>query len=159
MTPRQFLEQVVQVNVAEFHRDEADMRLAYNAVASVDSLAAHIYVWCSANAIADVDGSPDDTMYRDKLWSLNDDFQLLRDIAKAQKHVKLNRGKPIITEAKQIGVRPVVWGEGPYGHGAFGGPPQVVVDINLGNMRYVVQIVDGALRFLEAEMERLGIQI
>ena len=42
MTPRQFLEQIVRPNVVEFHANCANMRHAYNAVAAVDALAAHL---------------------------------------------------------------------------------------------------------------------
>jgi hypothetical protein len=157
MTPRQFIEQVVQPNVAEFHPADDNLRYAYNAVAAVDALAAHIYVWCLANAQAEVAGLKDDTAYREKLARTHDDFRLLRDIAKAQKHVKLTRRPPPISEAKQINTRPVGYGEGPYGHGGYGGPPQVVVDIDTGTMRYVGQIVVSALKFLEGEMARLNI--
>ncbi len=52
--------------------------------------------------------------------------------------------------ADQISTRAVGFGEGPYGHGRYGGPPQVVIDIDTNTMRYVGQIVDSALRLLEA---------
>jgi hypothetical protein len=157
MTPREFLDQIVRLNVAEFHANYADMRHAYNAIAAVDSLAAHIYVWCTANAPAEVAGIPDDTQYRATLAGANNDFLLLRDIAKAQKHVELTRGTPVIGSATQISARPVGWGKGPYGHGRWGGVPQVVIDLNTGRMQYVERIVDSALAVLEAEMVRLNI--
>jgi hypothetical protein len=157
MTPREFLEQIVQPNVAEFHGDYANVRRAFNAVVAVDALAAHIYVWSTANAGAEVDGIPNDTHYREKLANTHEDFRLLRDIAKAQKHIKLTQGTPKITEAKQISARAVGWGEGSYGHGRWGGPPQVVIDTERGTMRYVEQIVDSALQFHEGKMVRLNI--
>jgi hypothetical protein len=82
---------------------------------------------------------------------------LLRDIAKAQKHVRSTQGTPVIAGAEQISTRAVAYGEGPFSHGSYGGPPQVVMDIDTSTMRYVRQIVDSALRFLEAEMARLNI--
>jgi hypothetical protein len=157
MTPRQFFEQIVRPNLAEFHADDSDMRHAYNAAAAVDALAAHIFVWCTAHATAEVAGLKDDSHYRAKLAAAHDDFRLLRDIAKAQKHVRLTQGTPAITGAAQISTRPVGFGEGPFSHGRYGGPPQVVVDIDATTMRYVGQIVDNASRFLESEMARLNI--
>jgi hypothetical protein len=157
MTPSQFLEQVVRPNVEDFYVDDADMRYAYNAVAAVDALAAHVYVWCKANAPAEVAGLNDDSHYRAKLSAAHDDFRLLRDIAKAQKHVRLKQGTPVIGGAEQISTRAVGFGEGPMGHGCFGGPPQVVIDVDTSTMRYVRQIVESALRFLEGEMARLNI--
>ena len=155
MTPRQFLEEIVQPNVEEFHADDANMRHAYNAVAAVDALSAHIYFWCLANAPAEVAGLADDVQYRAALAARCDEFRLLRDISKAQKHVKLTRGAPIITRADQMSTRSVGYGEGPYGHGRYGGPPQVVIDIGTAHMRYVGQIVDSALQFIEGELARL----
>ena len=46
MTPSEFLQTVVRPNVVEFNTEYGDVRRANNAVASVDALAAHIYVWC-----------------------------------------------------------------------------------------------------------------
>ena len=155
MTPCQFLEQIVRPNVVQYHADDANMRHAFNAVAAVDAIAAHIYVWCLANAPAEVAGLSDDTHYRKKLADRHNDFLLLHDISKAQKHVKLIRGAPAIAEAKQISTGPVGFGEGPFGHGRYGGPPQVVIDIDTSTMRYVRQIVDSALQFLEGELTRL----
>jgi hypothetical protein len=155
MTPCQFLEQIVRPNVAEFHANDANMRHAYNAVAAVDALAAHIFVWCKTNAPAEVAGLCDDSKYRTKLAESHYDFSLLRNIAKAQKHVELTRSPPEIAKAEQISTRPVGFGEGPFGHGRYGGPPQVVVDIDTSTMRYVRQIVDNALQFLEGELARL----
>jgi hypothetical protein len=111
MTPRQFFDQVVRPNVAEFHADDDDMRHAYNAVAAVDALAAHIYVWCTGNATAEVTGLKDDSHYRVKLAAAHDVFRLLRDIAKAQKHVRLTKGTPAIPGAEQISTRAVGFGE------------------------------------------------
>jgi hypothetical protein len=157
VTPPEFLEQIVRPNVADFYANDADIRHAYNVVAAVDSLAAHVYVWCTANAAAEVVGVKGDNHYREKLAAAHDDFRLLRDIAKAQKHVWLTQGTPVIARAEQISTRAVGFGEGPFGHGRYGGPPQVVIDIDASTMRYVRQIVDSALAFLEGEMTRLNI--
>ena len=158
MTPREFLEQVVRPNVADFHANYGSLRHSYNAVAAVDALAAHIYVWCTTNVPAQVYGAADDSAYRTKLAGLNHDFGLLRDIAKAQKHVHLTRGTPQVTRAEQVSARPIGYGEGQYGAGRYDGPPQLVVDINPGDFRYVESVVDAALAFLvEREMQRLGI--
>src|SRR3989454_4985189 len=82
MIPREFLDQVVRPNVAEFHANYGSLRHGYNAVAAADALVAHIF-WYIRNAPA----QGDDTAYRATLASQNHDFRLLRDIAKAQKHV------------------------------------------------------------------------
>jgi hypothetical protein len=161
VTPGEFLQTVVHSNVEEFNADYGNVRRAYNAVAAVDALAAHIYVWCKTNAPLEIAGVNDDSHYRGRLAGCSSDFRLLRDIAKAQKHVHLDdpsrRGKPEVTTSAQVTARPIAYGEGPYGGGRYGGPPQVVVTTDKGELRYVEQIVAAALVLLEAEMTRLNI--
>ncbi len=57
----------------------------------------------------------------------------------------------------QVTTRSFGYGEGPYGGGRYGGPPQVVVRTDSGELRYVEQIVTAALAVLEEEMKRLEI--
>jgi hypothetical protein len=156
MTPREFLDQVVSPNVADFHVNYSSLRHGFNAVAAVDTLAAHVYVWCTTNAPGQVYGATSDSVYRKALASLQPDFDLLRDIAKAQKHVHLTQGTPQVTDAEQMSARTIRYGEGQYGAGRYGGPRQVVVDVGAGDFRYVESVVDAALAFVEGEMQRLG---
>jgi hypothetical protein len=155
MTPREFLEAVVRPNVDDFHTDFANLRHAHNAISAVDALAAHLYVWATTHDSAAV-ASRDDNEYRDKLAGRNQNFALLRDLAKAQKHVHLTRGKPQISHAAQVTSRSIGYGEGDYGAGHYGGPEQVIVEIDAGGFAYVESVVDDGLVFLEAEMHRLG---
>ena len=157
MTPREYLENVVRPNVADLHKQCDSVRLACNAIASVDALAAYIFVWCQASAHTDINGVTDDTKYRGTLAQRNSDFRLLRDAAKAQKHVRLIQGTPLVTKAEQMSSRPIGWGEGLYGEGRYNGPVQVVIDTDDGNLCYVESLVDSALVFLESEMGRLRI--
>jgi hypothetical protein len=157
VTPGEFLQTVVRPNVEEFNADYGNVRRAYNAVAAVDALAAHIYVWCKTNAPSEIAGLADDTHYRGRLAGCSSDFRLLRDIAKAQKHVHLDRGQPEVTTSAQVTTRAFGYGEGGYGGGRFGGPPQVVVTSDNGELRYVEKIMAAALVLLEAEMTRLNI--
>jgi hypothetical protein len=164
VTPGEFLQTVVRPNVEEFDADYGNVRRAYNAVAAVDALAAHICVWCKTNAPSEIAGLPDDNMdthYRGQLAGCSSDFRLLRDIAKAQKHVHLDpprKGKPPeVTTSAQVTTRAFGYGEGGYGAGRYGGPPQVVVTTDNGELRYVETIVAAALVLLEVEMKRLNI--
>ena len=157
MTPGEFLQTVVRPNVEEFNANYGDVRRAHNAVAAVDALAAHIYVWCKTDAPSEIAGLANDTDYRERLAQCSSDFRLLRDIAKAQKHVHLDRGQPEVTTSAQVKARSFGYGEGGYGVGRYGGPPQVVVTTDGGELRYVEKIVAAALALLEAEMARLNI--
>ena len=111
VTPREFLETVVRPNLAEFNADYGDVRRAYNAVAAIDALAAHIYVWCKENDPSGIADLNDDSHYRERLARYSSDFRLLCDIAKAQKHVHLGRGKPVVTTSAQVTARSIGWGE------------------------------------------------
>jgi hypothetical protein len=157
MNPRGFLETVVQPNVQDFHADYANLRLAYNAVGAVDALAAHLYVWAKQHAPTAVASSVDDSAYRETLAARDPQFRMLRDIAKALKHVHLTRGNPLVDRAEQVTARSLVYGEGAYGEGRYGGPTQVVVDLPSGAIAYVEGVVDTSLAFLEAEMTALGV--
>lgn len=86
MTPREYLDQVVRPNIADLARDNGDLRLALNAVHAVDALAAHIFY--GAGGAAKI-GDKDDVAYRARLAGQDAEFGLLRDVAKAAKHVEL----------------------------------------------------------------------
>lgn len=156
MTPREFLEAVVRPNVEEFHTHYADVRRAHNAVSTIDALAAHLYVWAKQTCTESVDLVQNDSHFRNELAGRNPDFALLRDIAKAQKHVHLTQHNPKVARADQIVSRKIGYGEGPYGGGRYGGPQQVVVDIDPHKMAYLENTINNALAFLETEMTALG---
>ncbi len=156
MTSREFLESFVHPNVDEFHTHCADVRYAHNAVRTIDALAAHLYVWAKQDNVTSVASLRDDSHFRSELAARNADFALLRDVAKAQKHVHLTRHNPRVTRADQIVSRPIGWGEGPYGLGRYGGVQEVVVDISPGDFAYLETTIDNALAFLEAVMTSLG---
>src|SRR5687768_14424314 len=63
VTPREFLEEVARPNVEDFLASSDDARRAFNAIAAVDALAAHIYSWCKGNSKAAVSGIKDDSDY------------------------------------------------------------------------------------------------
>src|SRR5271169_407495 len=97
--PRQFLEEVVKPNLTEFANDYASIRLAHNAIAAVDALAAHLFWWCKDNAVISVATMNEDTDFRQMLATKDPDYALLHDIAKANKHVRLVHGSPELTDA------------------------------------------------------------
>lgn len=156
MTPRDFLTTVVQPNVTEFTENVSDLRLAYNAVSAVDALAAHLYAWATTNASAAVSAVNDDSQYRAKLAARNQDFALLRDIAKAQKHVQLYRHNPKVSRADQIASQPIGWDEVRFDTGRYGGATQVVVNLGATGLASVESIVLNSLDFLKSEMNSIG---
>jgi len=156
LEPREHLDQIVHPNMADVRADFGDIRKAFNAVAAVDALAGHLYRWCAANAPNEVINAQNDSAYRHQLAQVNSDFALVRDIAKAQKHIHLIQGSPQVTTADQVEVKPLGWDEAGWGEGRWDSPPQVVVETNSGETRVVEAILENALAFLEAEMTRIG---
>lgn len=156
MTPREFLDQIVCPNMAAFDAPRDHLRHAFNAVTAVDALAAHIYNWASANKPEAVEGALDDSAYREILANRDGQFRLLRDMAKAQKHVRLTRGNPQVLGADQFQARALGWGDGAWGEMRWGGGPQAVVDVG-GEEHVVEAIAKRALAFLDAVMAGLGI--
>jgi hypothetical protein len=157
MEPSEFRNAVVIPDVNDFKATYDDIRAAYHAVASVDALAAHIYAWCKKNNAAAIVKLSDDSAYRQHLAEQDPDFGLLRDIAKAHKHVILDRGNPQVSGAQNVSVKGLGWGEAAWGEGRWGSPPQVVVQTNAGSYRVVEHLVSHALETLDREMQRFGI--
>lgn len=156
MKPRDFLDQVVAPNLDEFQNQFDQLRPAFNAVMAVDALAAHIFYWLKDEMA--VPGLPkNDLEYRHELAERNAAFKLVRDMAKAQKHVRLERGTPSLSTAAQVAAGNMGWGEGGYGEGPYGGGMQVVVTLDGGYRRSVEAIVTSGLEFLKQEMDRHGL--
>jgi hypothetical protein len=152
VTPRDFLNDIVRPNLEEFQLNNSCLRHAVNAVATVDALAAYIFHGHLEHVFAD------DSAYRDALAKQNESFASLRDIAKAQKHVRLTRGNPRVDSAERVQVRSFgAYGEGGYGMTPYGGTSDIVVDVAPGDDRDLREILTGATAFLESEMTRLGI--
>jgi len=151
MTPREYLEQIVRPNLAALADNYGDIRKAMTAVHSADALAAHIFHAVGGRIVT---GAADDTAYRELLAGENGEFRMVRDIAKAAKHVVLERGKPLVSAADQIASNDVSWNEAAAGEAS---PSQAVVATDAGMHRVIATVVRKAVDFLEAEMAAFGI--
>lgn len=152
MTPLEYLENVIEPNVAALRADFSNLRHNLNAVHAVDALAAHIYHASNGAAPGE-----DDSHYRDEIAKLYPEFALLRDIAKAIKHVRLDRGSPHTRRGDKLERRSLGWGEAAWGDGRWGGPPQVVIPLDSGGVRVVETVVGNALDALKIEMAKYGL--
>lgn len=157
-SPVDFLERVVRPNVDEFLKNYSDERRAFNAIASVDALAAHFYVWARHSGHPCIAGAAHDSDFRGRLARRDPSFSLLRDVAKAQKHVELTQGKPAVSAADQVKSQPQKWGEMKWGEFRWGAS-QVVIAITAGEYEYVETIIREALEFLIGEMRAAGLAI
>lgn len=158
-----FRRQVVTPNLEEMLADFGNIRLATNCILSIDALAAHIFYLEGANF-----PDRDDSAYRERLSEKNNDFRILRDVAKGIKHCKLERGRPLITGSASVGSR----GIGPVGSGYWDddavwndearwndGPEellQVVVDLSDGTVRTIEAIASSAIELLDQELAHVS---
>ena len=151
------LELIVRPNMNDLGEGYGDVRYAFNSIAAVDALAGQMWQWCRENALHEIANISDDIGYRQRLAEANMDFALVRDMAKAQKHIHLTRGSPQVSDADQVKTRSLGWGQARWNEGRWGSPPQVVVGTEDGEVRAVESVLSRALAFLEAEMVRIGV--
>ena len=111
MNISEFLTEVVRPNVAEQEMAYTDQRKAFNAIAAVDALSAYLFHWCEDNNSGLLDGAESDLDFRNNLALENPSFELLRDLAKANKHMRLTRGSPRVSSATQSEVKDLGWDE------------------------------------------------
>jgi hypothetical protein len=156
VTPREYLNLVVKPNVEEFIQDVSDPRRAYNAIATADALAAHVFYWCKKNAPDAVHGIQNDDAYRMLMQTSRPNIGLVHDVAKALKHVEMNNKTSKIRTEDEVQARSFGFGEGAYGVGPYGGTPQQSVLID-GRKIQLQLNVEHAVDFYEKEMDRLGI--
>jgi len=152
VTLAEFLERVVRPNMMEFQFD-GDERAAFNAIAAVDALAAHFFMWCKQRAHPLAAGCRDDTDFRETLARRDANFEIFRDVAKAQKHVDLTRGTPTVKSADQIALGFFA----SLGEVAFGdSDTRVLIQTNKGHIVEGRLVVGLALDFLVREMRQAG---
>lgn len=154
MTALEFLTAVVRPNIEEFEANYGSERHAHNAVLSVDSLAAHLFHDLKALGKTT---ARDDSAFRQDMANRHPDFGILRDIAKAMKHVVLDRHNPAIRNSSQVNVKSPGWGEGRWGEARWDGPPQVHATLDNGDLRAVDYLVRSGVETIEKEMRAHGL--
>ena len=152
MTPMEYFTDVVEPNLAALTADYGSIRHSLNAVYAVDALAAHVF-YASKGAAP----GADDILYRAELAKRFPEFALLRDIAKAVKHVRLIRGSPQTSRGDAVEARALGYGEAVYGDGRWDGPPQTVIPLDSGGVRVVETVAKNALKVLKDEMAKYGL--
>lgn len=154
MTPRQFLNEVVQPNIDEFYANIGSKRHAFNVVAAVDALAAHIFVWCKHNAPQQVARIKDDTAYR--LFGV-----AFAGFPIAARHRQSSKACPPHPWAAGGNNRPQITrrfggDEAAWDQDQWDRPPHVVVTTDNGRLCFVTQIIAASRGMLEIEMVGLG---
>jgi hypothetical protein len=161
MTPRQFFELIAKPNVNEMAEDVSDIRLVFNAAAAVDSLAAYIFHW--ADDIGHwkaVECNHDDGQFRGWLAKHSQDFRLTYEVAKANKHVRLARSKPIVRKAAQVHERALTIDEvASFDDWRLDMHTQIVIEVSNSPPLYAMAdaVIRRALDFLSLQMSAFGI--
>lgn len=159
MTPREFLESIARPNLVDLQNQIGDRRIGFNAIFAIDALPAHIFWWCKSNAPHECYGQTRDDQMRAFFAKRNSEYSLVRDIAKAEKHVELIDGNPEIQTTHQIASDQPPWGAVPWGEFPMGPGPFLVIPHPKypGKFRGLLQVLQHALEFLEGEMLRIKI--
>jgi hypothetical protein len=159
MTPREHLELVVRPNMREMLANLDDLRLAFNAIAAVDSLAAQVYWWAYHHKPSLVLDATSDDAYRHRLVAQNNDFRLMFETAKAIKHGRLIRGEPPSVRAvDQVVAKGTEWDKNMRWDDFHWDTTQVRIEPVGGETPWTVEgVLRGALAFLEEEMATLEI--
>lgn len=147
MNASEFDREVVEQTLAEFAADPLNLRLAYLSILVVDCLAAYVY-----NEVGS--GNSDDTAFRECMAAKYPSFRIVRDLAKALKHVELGRGKPLVESADQLRLEEMRYGQGGYGEGPYGGGEQVVVQFKDGSKRNVASLLRQSREAIKNELSK-----
>lgn len=126
----EFFEIHVVPNLEAWLSQPTDMRLAMNAVVSLYHMADHFWHAYASVDAGRVFGTASSGLFRAELAQRNTHFSLLRDVAEAHKHMKLDRSKRALTQSSQTAVGATGWGKGGYSTGPWGGGPSIVVELD-----------------------------
>lgn len=87
---------------------------------------------------------------RTKLTTRNASLALIRDVAEAHKHFKLDRSHREVTNATQTTVGQMGWDEAEWDVGKWDSPPELVVTLDNGEKRHFSAIVDETVKLWES---------
>jgi hypothetical protein len=153
--PREFYNRFVMPTVLDWQANQLDIRLATFAICQMDILAEHFLLQLSEDLSRQGVGDR-----RDILASREPLIGIVRDVHDTHKHGRLTRRNAKITkgqvpEASETGG---TFGSTAFGETSFGaGVTELVVELDSGSTMLVVNIIDSAKRFWEAELQRHGL--
>jgi len=130
----------VKPNLYEWSKQPTDERLAMNAVLSLYHLADHFWQAYSSSDPSRVFGTKNASYFRAKLAERDENFAILRDVAEAHKHMKLDRRNRKLTQSDQAAPGSTGFGEAGFGTGPFGGGPSIVVELDDGSKHHLSYI-------------------
>lgn len=156
MNAADFFKECVDPTLDDFRQNHLSRRHAIAAVALVDMSMAYIRrdEWDGNNLKEFKD---DD--FRWKLAGECKSVEVIRDLAKAQKHVILTRHDPIVLSADDMEAQNRAYGAGRFGEGIYGGGFVVKVKekgSGLSTEYSLLELLDQAIKFLKTRLQSLG---
>lgn len=145
-----FFDRHVLPNVAEWRKSPLDLRLAMNAAVSLNQMADYFWHQFSESEPDRVFAETTVRRFRRELSTRHPNYGLIRDVADAHKHLKLDRDDRVLTSAGQTGVGSLGFGEAEYGLGTFGGSEEVVIELDSSQRRHFSGVVEDVVRMWEA---------
>ena len=122
----------------EWTKDTNSIRLAMSAAVALNQMADHLW-----HAYANVDPSRvfntvSPTAFRKEMSRRHVHFAIVRDVAEAHKHVRLDRASRVITGGEQTALGATGWGEAGFGTGPYGGGPSIVAELDDGTKHHFI---------------------
>jgi hypothetical protein len=125
--PADFFKDIVTPNVDALGDDVGDLRLAVNAILSLDALAGVIH----ADLHSRGQETNDDTAFRDRLAKQHLEYGIVRDAAFALKHGELRGRKPrLVQRAEQVTSYSGAFDEAVFDRSAFDTEAVIWIDAN-----------------------------
>jgi hypothetical protein len=153
--PRAFFENHLLPNYNEWLASPLNERLAKNAVADANNMAARVFHYWRDRDLTKIHGAGNEGHYRNELAAREcPDFSLVRDVADAHKHFELDRPSRRVTRADQTAKGGMGCREGGVVEGVFGGGPQLVVKLDDGTKRPLSAIMKNVVEMWERLLSR-----
>lgn len=138
---REFFDEIVVPDFNEFKRDTSSLRTALHSALSLY----HLHEWIFASHRCEL-GHSKARDFDKALCADFQEFQLIRDVANAAKHMELTRDPQRITHAANTAVQSTGFGEGRFGVGPFGGGPRVRVHVGPTEFEEFLSVAESVLR-------------
>lgn len=147
----EFLDTHVAPNHDEWIGEPTDLRLGMNAVLSLYHMADHFWHAYGQADPAHTFHTAHAGEFRTEMARHHNLFAILRDVAEAHKHMRLDRPVRTVTGSQQTAVGSTGYGEAGYGIGPYDGGPSIVVLLDDGSKQH--------LSYLAYEVRQLWISM
>ena len=148
---QKYFTKFVKPGFDEWRKTPSDERLAMNLANSLNNIAEYYWHDCESSNPAKVFNKRSLKEFRKELTFKNKDIALIRDIADAHKHLKLNRTDRLMTRANQVDGKTIGFGEA-YGL-CYGGGEVLAIVLDDESEKYFPLIAEGAYEYWKNELQ------